>query len=336
MNRVPVLAASDVEVRYPVRVGGIIAARYGYVRAVDGVSFDVHGGETLGVVGESGCGKSSLGRAALMLTRPAAGRVTWLGDDVSAMEEAAIRPRRKDFQLVFQDPLASLNPRMIVADIIAEPLRSFYPEQSEAERQRAVREAMDRVGLLPSMAGRFPHEFSGGQCQRISIARAVILRPKLMVLDEPVSALDVSIQAQIVNLLQDLQTELQLSYLFISHDLSVVRHVCNRVLVMYLGKLVESGPCDAVFARPRHPYTQALIDAVPSPDPGRHDRERGRRLDSDVPSPMNPPSGCRFNTRCPFATERCRNEDPSLTEESTGHFVACHHWRDIEHGALTR
>jgi len=327
--RASVLSARDLQVRYPVRTG--VSGRRGvFLRALDGVSFELAPGEALGVVGESGCGKSSLGRASLLLTRPAAGRVFWRGEDVTLEDEKSLRARRRHIQIVFQDPLSSLNPRMTAGEIIAEPLRSFFPRRSDRDVDAGVSEMMRRVGLLPNMKLRYPHEFSGGQCQRISIARAAILRPEVLVLDEPVSALDVSVQAQIVNLLQDLQAELGLSYLFISHDLSIVRYVCDRILVMYLGKVVETGPRESLFGEPRHPYTKALVGAIPVPDPERRRRAAvAPGAFGELPSPLNPPAGCRFHTRCPFASERCREEEPRPEPAGPGHEVACHHWRDL-------
>ncbi|GAB4375771.1 MAG: ATP-binding cassette domain-containing protein [Kiloniellaceae bacterium] len=324
------LSVRDLKVHFEMRVGGLLVGRYEPLKAVDGVSFDLKAGETLGIVGESGCGKSTLGRAILRLIEPTAGRTVWLGEDLAALDPKAMRARRQDMQIIFQDPLASLNPRMTVGEIIAEPLRTFHPGIGRQAMKAKVKEMMQRVGLLPQMINRYPHEFSGGQCQRIGIARAMVLDPKLIVCDEPVSALDVSIQAQIVNLLMRLQQEFGLSLLFISHDLSVVRHISHRIMVLYLGKVMEIAGRDAIYARPRHPYTQALISAVPIPDP---DKERAKRrlvLEGDLPSPLSPPSGCVFRTRCPKATELCAREVPVLEEDGSGdgHKVACHHWRE--------
>jgi oligopeptide transport system ATP-binding protein len=296
------------------------------LRAVDGVTFDLRPGETLGLVGESGCGKSTLGRAVLRLLPPAAGRVVWLGQDLAKLSHEAMRLKRKEMQIIFQDPLASLNPRMTVGEIIAEPLRTFAPELPWKEAKSRVQGMMAKVGLLPQQINRYPHEFSGGQCQRIGIARAMINNPKLIVCDEPVSALDVSIQAQIVNLLMDLQRETHMALIFISHNLSVVRHISHRIMVLYLGHVVELADRDQLYRNPRHPYTQALISAVPIPDP---DVERNRQrlvLTGDLPSPLNPPSGCTFRTRCPKATELCARVAPPLEQIEGGHDVACHHW----------
>lgn len=328
MTGARILQVSDLKVHFPVRVGGGLRRVTAPLKAVDGISFALNAGETLGVVGESGCGKSTLGRAILALVRPTSGHIAWLGEKLTHSDKGALRAKRKDLQLVFQDPLASLNPRMTIGQIIAEPLRSFSPELSGDERARLVGEMMGRVGLSPQMTNRYAHEFSGGQCQRISIARAMILNPKIVVLDEPVSALDVSIQAQIINLLKDLQAEYGLSYIFISHDLSVVRHMCDRVLIMYLGQVVEQAPVRALFERPAHPYTRGLIDAVPIPDP---DLERAKQrlvLKGDPPSPLDPPSGCRFHPRCPRAEEGCKTGAPVLEIVETGHEAACFRWRE--------
>lgn len=282
------------------------------LKAVDGISIKLYEGETLGVVGESGCGKSTLARAIIGLVPANAGQVLWLGEDLTQLKDEALRLKRKEIQMIFQDPLASLNPRMNVGDIIAEPLRTFYPQLSKDEVNKQVKEMMTRVGLLPNVINRYPHEFSGGQCQRIGIARALILKPKMIICDEPVSALDVSIQAQVVNLLQELQKEFGLSLVFIAHDLSVVKHIADRVLVMYLGKPVELGECAAIFAEPKHPYTQALMSAVPIPDPRIERSKKVQMLEGELPSPINPPSGCVFRTRCPIATDQCSIEKPQL------------------------
>lgn len=324
---VPLLQVRDLRVHFPVRTGGILFADYTGLKAVDGVSFDLAAGETLGIVGESGCGKSTLGRAVLQLLPPTSGAVAWLGRDVDLADKAALKVRRRDMQVVFQDPLASLDPRMTAGDIIAEPLRNYHPELSSTEIKARVARMMEQVGLLPTMLNRYPHEFSGGQCQRIGIARAMILKPKLVVCDEPVSALDVSIRAQVINLLMDLQRELQLSMLFISHDLAVVRHISHRVMVLYLGKMMELADRDSLYRAPLHPYTQALMAAVPIPDP---DKERAKprvTVAGDLPSPLSPPSGCVFRTRCPKATAICAEAAPPLERTSAGHEVACHHWR---------
>ncbi|MBV4411469.1 murein tripeptide/oligopeptide ABC transporter ATP binding protein OppF [Enterobacteriaceae bacterium YMB-R22] len=292
------------------------------LKAVDGVSLRLYEGETLGVVGESGCGKSTFARAIIGLVKASSGRVAWLGRDLLGMSHKQWRDVRSDIQMIFQDPLASLNPRMTIGKIIAEPLQSCYPALSRQQVKEKVKAMMARVGLLPNLINRYPHEFSGGQCQRIGIARALILEPKLIICDEPVSALDVSIQAQVVNLLQTLQREMGLSLIFIAHDLAVVKHISDRVLVMYLGHAVELGACSEVYSNPLHPYTRALMSAVPVPDP---DKERGKTfqlLEGELPSPINPPSGCVFRTRCPIAGPECAAARPLLK----GHFrhaVSC-------------
>ncbi|CAM2835289.1 MULTISPECIES: murein tripeptide/oligopeptide ABC transporter ATP binding protein OppF [Vibrio] len=294
------------------------------LKAVDGVNVRLYEGETLGVVGESGCGKSTFARAIIGLVQATDGEVVWLGQDLTRMQEVKRRETRKDIQMIFQDPLASLNPRMTVGDIIAEPLQTFYPELSKQEVKDRVKEMMAKVGLLPNVINRYPHEFSGGQCQRIGIARALILNPKMIICDEPVSALDVSIQAQVVNLLQELQRELGLSLVFIAHDLSVVKHISDRVLVMYLGNAVELGESEALFANPKHPYTKALMSAVPIPDPKLERAKTIQMLEGDLPSPINPPSGCVFRTRCPQATEICAQTKPQIQGSDT-HAVSCLH-----------
>jgi oligopeptide transport system ATP-binding protein len=317
------LSVRDLKVHFPIGKGLLIGAKTA-VKAVDGISFDLQPGETLGIVGESGCGKSTLGRAILRLTKPTDGTVVWLGQDFLALDKTSLRKARRELQIIFQDPLASLDPRMTVGAIIARPLKTFHPELKSAEVDARVKEAMAQVGLAPEMMRRYPHEFSGGQCQRIGIARAMILRPKLIVCDEPVSALDVSIQAQIINLLRRLQRELGLSLLFISHNLSVVRHISHRVMVLYLGKVMELAERDAFYANPMHPYSKALISAIPIPDP-KAERARERvMLHGDLPSPLNPPKGCRFCTRCPMAQEVCHSTEPPLTPRSDGRLVACH------------
>lgn len=298
------------------------------LKAVDGVSFDLKPGETLGVVGESGCGKSTLARGILGLVPVTGGVVTMLSDDLTTLDKKAMRQKRQDLQVIFQDPLASLNPRMTVGNIIAEPLLTFFPAMSKDERIEKVKVVMAKVGLLPSQVNRYPHEFSGGQCQRIGIARALILEPKLIICDEPVSALDVSIQAQIVNLLMDLQEEMGLSLIFIAHDLSVVRHISHRVMVMYLGRAVELADRDDLYEKPMHPYTQALISAVPIPDPEKERNKKQLIVEGDLPSPLNPPSGCTFRTRCPHAIEKCAASKPEL-RELQGHLVACHRAEEI-------
>lgn len=322
------LQVRDLKVHFPVRTGGIIVGEYTPLKAVDGVSFDLNPGETLGVVGESGCGKSTLGRAVLQLIGSTDGAVSWLGTDLTSLTKKELIAARENMQIVFQDPLASLDPRMTAGDIIAEPLRNYRPNLNRAERRKMVEEMMERVGLLPRMINRYPHEFSGGQCQRIGIARAMILRPKLVICDEPVSALDVSIQAQVVNLLMELQRDFGLALLFISHDLAIVRHISHRVLVLYLGKVMELANKDALYANPSHPYTQALLSAVPIPDPSKERNKDRILLTGDLPSPLNPPSGCVFRTRCPKATDVCSKSAPALESVEDGHQVCCHHWRD--------
>jgi oligopeptide transport system ATP-binding protein len=293
------------------------------LKAVDGVDLTIFEGETLGVVGESGCGKSTLARALLRLVPITEGHVVWLGQDLTDLDKKQMRDKRQELQMIFQDPLASLNPRMTVGDIIAELLRTFKPHLSKQEVKDQVRAIMDRVGLLPNVINRYPHEFSGGQCQRIGIARALILKPKLVVCDEPVSALDVSIQAQVVNLLKELQAEMSLSLVFIAHDLSVVKHISDRVLVMYLGNAVELASKHALYDNPRHPYTQALLSAVPVPDPKHERNKKIQLLLGDLPSPINPPSGCVFRTRCPHANEECTQQKPVLEKLSDQHQAAC-------------
>jgi peptide/nickel transport system ATP-binding protein len=319
----PLLKAQNVSKQF--RVGNsILPGGNTIVHAVDNVSLDVFRGETVGLVGESGCGKSTLGRCLVRLYEITEGKIEFEGIDISTARTGALRPIRQQMQMVFQDPYSSLNPRRRVADLLAEPLK-VHGRRSRAEIKERVAELMRLVELLPDHLNRFPHEFSGGQRQRIGIARAIALEPSLVVADEPVSALDVSIQAQIVNLFADLQERLGLTYVFIAHDLSVVRQVSTRTAVMYLGSIVESGPTEEIFNSPRHPYSEALISAVPSADLDRTNRRERIVLQGDVPSPINPPSGCRFHPRCRYATERCRVERPKLEEIEPGRLVACHH-----------
>lgn len=322
---VPILSVRGLKVYFPIASGRLFVPPIP-LKAVDDVSFDLYPGETLGVVGESGCGKSTLGRGVLQLIEPTAGEVIWQGQHLEGLGSKEMIPYRKDLQIIFQDPLASLNPRMTIGDIIAEPLTVHCPELSKEERKARVAEIMEQVGLLSQMINRYPHEFSGGQCQRIGVARAMILRPKLIVCDEPVSALDVSIQAQIINLIQDLQRTFGLSLIFISHDLSIVRHISHRIMVLYLGNVVEIADKLNVYDNPRHPYTKALISAVPIPDPDQEKNKRRIVLEGDLPSPLSPPSGCVFRTRCPIAQPLCAQEKPQLVDAGPQHQVACHFW----------
>jgi oligopeptide/dipeptide ABC transporter ATP-binding protein len=323
----PLIEARDVVKHFPIRGGALISHEIGRVRAVDGVSLQVRSGETLGLVGESGCGKSTFARLLTGLQPVTSGEITFKGTDITKLSRARMRPLRRSVQMVFQDPYGSLNPRRRVGSILGEPF-AIHGVASGAERLRRVQELMEVVGLAPEHYNRFPAEFSGGQRQRIGIARALALRPELIVCDEPVSALDVSIQAQILNLLEDLQDDFGLTYVFIAHDLSVVRHVSDRLAVMYLGKLAEIGRVEEIYSRARHPYTASLLSAVPVPDAAVAGRNRQRViLTGDVPSPANPPSGCRFHTRCPKAQEICQHEEPALIAQpgdDPGHLTACH------------
>lgn len=327
--RKPVLSVENLSMHFRVDTGRMFRHDYQTVRAVDDVSFQLWPGETLGIVGESGCGKSTLARAMLGLIRPTAGKVIWLGENLTDLDPDTLRARRRQLQLIFQDPMGALDPRMTVGDIIAEPLKIFHPSMDRMQIRERVQGMMKLVGLLPEQINRYPHEFSGGQCQRIGIARALVLNPRLVIADEPVSALDVSIQAQIVNLLRDLQKKLQLSLIFIAHDLSVVRHVSDRVLVMYLGRVMEIADWESIYHSPRHPYTRALIESVPIPDPVAERARARRALEGDMPSPLHPPSGCVFRTRCPYAIDACAEKVPPLEELDSGNRVACIRHREL-------
>jgi len=325
--KTPLLRVENLQVHFPVFQGVVLQRQVGTIKAVDGLNFEIKTGETLGLVGESGCGKSTTGRAILQLQCPTAGRVYFQGQDLTQMQGEELRQVRRRMQTVFQDPYASLNPRMSAGRIVGEPLEihGLTPENGKRER---VEELLSLVGLSPQLANRYPHEFSGGQRQRLAIARAIAVNPDFIVGDEPIAALDVSIQAQITNLMQDLQQALELTYLFIAHDLSVVRHISDRVAVMYLGKIVELAARDGLYDNPQHPYTQALLSAVPIPDPEVEVRRERIILQGEVPSPLNPPPGCNFQTRCPRATEICRQDpEPEFRDRGEGHFVACH-WVD--------
>jgi oligopeptide transport system ATP-binding protein len=308
---------------FPIHKGTIIQRHIGDVKAVDDVSFDIYRGETLGLVGETGCGKTTVGRTLLHLYEPTAGHVHFDGVDLMKLSESGLRSFRKRMQMIFQDPYASLNPRMTVGSIVAAPLEVHGVPNGKSKRER-IEELLDMVGLNPEFVNRYPHEFSGGQRQRIGIARALAVNPELVVCDEPISSLDVSIQAQVVNLLEELQEKLGLTYLFIAHDLSMVRHISNRMAVMYLGKIVELADRNEIYLKPLHPYTQALMSAVPVPDPDIAEKRQRVILEGDLPSPSNPPVGCNFNTRCPFAKDICHVQDPEYLEVLPEHWVACH------------
>ena len=320
-NNEVLLRVDDLMMHFPI-YRGVFQRQVGAVRAVDGVSFEVRRGETLGLVGESGCGKSTTGRTILQLYKPTAGRVNFDGVDLVGLKGGSLRKMRRKIQMIFQDPYASLNPRMTVEQLVGEPLMVHNVATGEEIKQR-VAHLLDLVKLNPAFAGRYPHEFSGGQRQRIGVARALALQPSFVICDEPISALDVSIQAQVVNLLEELQQQFNLTYLFIAHDLSMVKHISDRVAVMYLGVIVELASRDELYAKPLHPYTQALLSAVPIPDPVADAKRQRTILKGDVPSPVNPPSGCRFRTRCPIAQEVCSQSRPEFREIRPGHFVAC-------------
>ena len=321
-DKQPILQVRDLKVHFPVEASILPWKATRYLKAVDGITFDLHEGETLGIVGESGCGKSSMARGIIGLNKASSGKILWEGKDLACADNKTWNSVRKDIQMIFQDPVASLNPRMTIGQCISEPLINFHPELSKDEVKKRVREIMDKVGLLPNVINRYPHEFSGGQCQRVGIARALITKPKLIICDEPVSALDVSIQAQVINLLKSLQKEMNLSLLFIAHDLSVVKHISDRVLVMYLGNQMELARPEQLYDDPKHPYTKALLTAIPIPDPKKEKEKVIQLLEGDLPSPINPPSGCVFRTRCPSARERCSLTRPEI-EVRNHRAVAC-------------
>jgi oligopeptide/dipeptide ABC transporter ATP-binding protein len=328
----PLLEVKHVKKYFPIKKG-VLQHEVARVHAVDDVSFAVREGETLGLVGESGCGKSTLGRTIVRLLEPTDGQIIFRGTEIEDLGPRRLRPLRREMQMVFQDPYASLNPRKRVGTIISDPLK-IHSIGDKSERKATVEQLLETVGLSPEHYNRFPHEFSGGQRQRIGIARALALRPKLIIADEPVSALDVSIQAQMLNLLEDLQTEFQLTFIFIAHDLGVVRHVSDRIAVMYLGKLVELSPAEELYSRPIMPYTEALLSAVPIPDPDLARKRERIVLEGDVPSPINPPSGCRFHPRCRYATQVCKEIEPPLTDYGNGHLAACHHPLNVDAATL--
>jgi oligopeptide transport system ATP-binding protein len=322
----PLLQVKNLKKYFPIK-GGIFSKTVGHVQAVDDISFDLYPGETVGLVGESGCGKSTAARTILRLIEPTGGEVFFEGQDILKLGKKPMRALRRQMQIIFQDPYASLNPRMTVASIVGEPLEIHKIAKGRAKEER-VANILEKVGLRPEHMRRYPHEFSGGQRQRIGIARALALNPKLIIGDEPVSALDVSIQAQVINLLEDLQREFNLTYLIIAHDLSVVEHISDRVAVMYLGKIVELATDRELYENPSHPYTEALLSAVPRPDPSI--KKQRIILPGDVPSPINPPSGCRFHTRCLYAKADCKTVEPPLQDIGDGHYVACHYWKEVQ------
>ncbi len=325
MNHETMMQVENLKVHFDVSSEGDMPwTKRKRLQAVNGVSFELKSGETLGIVGESGCGKSTLARAIISMVPAETGRVLWFGKDLLALQKTEMRKHRKEIQMIFQDPLASLNPRMTIGEIIAEPLKTHYPKTSKADIKVKVEDVMNKVGLLENLINRYPHEFSGGQCQRIGIARALILKPKLIICDEPVSALDVSIQAQVINLLMDLQKEMGLTLIFIAHDLSIVKHISNKIMVLYMGNMVELAKSEDIYNHPRHPYTQALISAVPIPDPKIEKNKDLILIEGDLPSPINPPSGCIFRTRCKKAQDICSQEKPELKEAASSHEVACH------------
>ena len=333
-DETPLLEVRHVKKYFPIR-RGVLQREVAHVHAVDDVTFAVRQGETLGLVGESGCGKSTLGRTIVRLLEPTDGDIVFQGNSISHLGTRKLRPLRSEMQMVFQDPYASLNPRKRVGTIVSDPMR-IHNLGSRADQKRRVGEILETVGLSPEHYNRFPHEFSGGQRQRIGIARALALRPKLIIADEPVSALDVSIQSQMLNLLDDLQNEFQLTYVFIAHDLGVVRHVSDRIAVMYLGKIVELSPAEELYSRPIMPYSEALLSAVPIPDPDLAEKRERIVLEGDVPSPINPPSGCRFHPRCRYSTDICKQVEPPLVDYGNGHLAACHHPLNVDEATLAK
>ncbi len=325
MNHQTILQVENLKVNFDVSTEGDMPwTKRKKLKAVDDVSFSLQSGETLGIVGESGCGKSTLARAIIRMVPTESGNALWFGDDLLKLDKISMRKHRKEIQMIFQDPLASLNPRMNIGQIIAEPLKTHYPKTSKEDIKSRVQDVMNKVGLLHNLINRYPHEFSGGQCQRIGIARALILKPKLIICDEPVSALDVSIQAQVINLLMELQSEMDLTLIFIAHDLSIVKHISNKIMVLYLGNMVEMANSVDIYAHPRHPYTQALISAVPIPDPKIEKNKELILIEGDLPSPINPPFGCVFRTRCLKAQDICAKEKPNMKNFNDSHMVACH------------